>query len=226
MKTIHGVQVPTTLAEWADPAHTALIVVDMQNEIWSPKGGYSRNTDSEPTEAAPVIREIQRLLEAARRSGTLVVYAEYVHRNRLGANLMDGPNYAMHRDSDWVSCVREGTWGAQTIDELTPQEGEFVFTKSRGSSFKSTNMDDVLRTRGIRTLILTGCATGGCVMSTHIGALSHGYYPLLVTDAISPAGQESWSEWMQSMGPSCTAQQLTDCWQETGRDSAAETSKV
>ena len=226
MKTIHGVDVPTTLGEWADPAHAALIVVDMQNEIWSSKGGYARNTDSDPNELDPVIREIQRVLEAARRTGTLVVYAEYVHRNRLGANLMDGPNYATHRNADWVSCVTEGTWGAQTIDALAPQEGEFVFTKSRGSSFKSTNMDDVLRTRGIRTLILTGCATGGCVMSTHIGALSHGYYPLLVTDAISPAGQESWSEWMQSMGPSCTSEQLMECWHETTRTSSAEPSKV
>lgn len=226
MKTIHGVDVPTTLAELADPAGAALIVVDMQNEIWSPNGGYSRNTDSKPTETDPVIRVIQRLLGAARGSGTQVVYAEYVHRNRLGGNLMDGPNYATHRNADWVSCVTEGTWEAQTIDELAPQEGEFVFTKSRGSSFKSTNMDDVLRTRGIRTLILTGCATGGCVMSTHIGALSHGYYPLLVTDAISPAGQESWTEWMQSMGPSCTSEQLTECWQQTVRKSPAQTSKV
>ena len=226
MKTIHGVEMPTTLAEWADPDYSALIVVDMQNEIWSPKGGYSRNTDSEPSETAPVIREIQRLLEAARRAGALVVYAEYVHRNRLGANLMDGPNYATHRNADWVSCVTEGTWEAQTIDELAPQEGEFVFTKSRGSSFKSTNMDDVLRTRGIRTLVLTGCATGGCVMSTHIGALSNGYYPLLVTDAISPENQQQWTEWMQSMGPSCTAEQLVKCWQETGRKSSAQTSKA
>ena len=44
MKTIHGVKVPTTLADWAEPAHAALMVVDMQNEIWSPKGGYAHNT--------------------------------------------------------------------------------------------------------------------------------------------------------------------------------------
>ena len=226
MKTIHGVKVPTTLADWADPAHAALMVVDMQNEIWSPKGGYAHNTSSQPTEETPVIREMQRLLGAARESGTLVVYAEYVHRSRLGANLMDGPNYATHRHSDWVSCVTEGTWEAQTIEELAPQEGEFVFTKSRGSSFNGTGMDDVLRTRGIRTLILTGCATGGCVMSTHIGAMAHGYYPLLVTDAISPDNQQSWTKWMQSMGPSCTAEQLMECWQETGRKSTAQASRV
>jgi ureidoacrylate peracid hydrolase len=213
----------TTLTEVADPGHTAIIVIDMQNEIVSDQGGYATRTETGQTFATghqALIPKIQALLDAARRRGILVTFAEYIHRNRLGGNLMDGPNYFGHQDQTWISCAQDGTWGAQTIDELAPEPGDIVFTKSRGSAFSGTDLELTLRSRGIRTLVLTGTGSGGCVAFTCSDALMHGFYAVTVTDAIFNAGPGDVAmAWMGSLGPECSTDQLLEMWSDRPRRS-------
>ena len=163
---------------------------------------------------------MQVLLDAARRRGILVTYAEYTHRNRLGGNLMDGPNYFGHQDQSWISCAQDGTWDAQTVDELAPQPGDVVFTKSRGSSFSGTDLAMTLRSRGVRTLILTGTGSGGCVAFTCSDALMHGFYSVTVTDAVFNAGPGDLAmTWMASLGPECTTEELLETWNRGSEES-------
>ena len=215
----------TTLAEVTDPAHTAIIVIDMQNEIVSDQGGYATRTEEGQTFAKghqALIPNMQVLLDAARRRGILVTYAEYTHRNRLGGNLMDGPNYFGHQDQSWISCAQDGTWDAQTVDELAPQPGDVVFTKSRGSSFSGTDLAMTLRSRGIRTLVLTGTGSGGCVAFTCSDALMHGFYTVTVTDAVFNAGPGDLAmTWMASLGPECTTEELLETWNRRSEESEA-----
>ena len=119
----------------------------MQNEIVSTQGGYNRpdrTARADPTKHAVIprfreqVQSIQHLLQAARESGVLVVYAEYVHRDQNGKMIVNGPECYCHRHEDWVSCAVDGTWEAQVIQELAPQPGEITVKKCRGDAFYNT----------------------------------------------------------------------------------------
>ena len=140
MKVIEGIEVLTTLEELVDPKQTALMCIDMQNDNVSERGHMGPRVA--PVRA--IIPNIQRLLDAGRRAGALVTYAEFIHRNRDGVSLLDGPELWPHRDQSSIRLMQEDSWEAQTIDELTPQAGDLVILKSRGSAFCDTPLDSNL----------------------------------------------------------------------------------
>lgn len=82
----------------------------------------------------------------------------------------------------------EGTWDFQIVDALVPQAGDLVVLKTRYSGFAGTQLDSVLRVRGIRYLVFVGIATNVCVESTLRDAYFHEYWPILVTDGAMQAG--------------------------------------
>ncbi len=81
-----------------------------------------------------------------------------------------------------------GTWDFQIVDELVPQAGDTVIVKSRYSGFHATDLDSVLRSRGIRNLLMVGIASNVCVESTIRDAYFLEYWPVMVADATMPAG--------------------------------------
>ena len=211
MKVIEGIEVLTTLDELVDPKQTALMCIDMQNDNASERGHMGPRVA--PVRA--IIPNIQRLLDAGRRAGALVAYAEFIHRNRDGLSLLDGPELWPHRDQSSISLMQDGSWQAQTIDELTPRAGDLVILKSRGSAFCGTPLDSNLGARRIRSVIITGIATSGCVFATWIDARTHGYYPVLVTDAVAEAGggrHDIALEWMGGSAPSATTEEIIRLW--------------
>ena len=222
MKTINDVEILTTIEELVDPARSAVIVIDLQNEEVSAGGGYAK-TGADTSNLVAIVPGIQRLLAAARSLDVLVTYAEFIHRNSLGATLMNGPNVYCHRNSSWVSDVVEDTWEAQTVDELAPQAGDIIIRKSRASAMYHTRLDDALSTRGIRSLIITGCATGGCVMMTAVDAMHHGYYPVVVRDGVATYSLESHKRalaWMEGQFPTYNLDEILAAWGKTGLPSA------
>ena len=214
MKTAHGVQVLTTIDELTNAAQTAMIVIDMQNDDVSLQGGAATaGTDTSNHRA--IVPSIQKLLEAARRVGVLIVYVEFVHLNADGVSLMDGPSLYVHRNDDFVSLLRPGTWAAQTVDELAPQPGDLVFPKSRASAFRGTPLNAHLRTHGVRSLVLTGIATSGCVLHTHSDALMEGYYPVVVSDAVATSDDEKHRtalDWMSRRAPAFNTEEVLEVW--------------
>jgi nicotinamidase-related amidase len=192
-KNVNGVEVLTEVSELADPAHSAIIVIDMQNEIVSTQGGYNRpdrSLPAEPSKHAVIprfqaqVEAMRRLLAAARQVNVPVIYAQYIHRDQSGRMIVNGPECWTHYRESWVSCAVDGTWEAQTIQDLAPQPGEITIKKGRGDAFYNTYLDDLLHEKGITNLILTGTAGGGCVFATAMGAMERGYYPVWVSDCI------------------------------------------
>ena len=190
-KRINDVLVQTTLEELVAPAQTAVLVIDMQNEIVSTQGSYRRSdrkipADPQQHSIAPAyqkqVARIQELLALARARQMLVIYCEYIHRDRNGKMLVNGPEVWTHRRSDWVSCAVEGSWAAETIPELAPHPGDLVIRKARSNAFYQTYLEDVLRAHSIRNVLLTGTAGGGCVFATAMGAMERGYYAVFVKD--------------------------------------------
>ena len=183
MLRVNDVDVFDTAEELLDPKHTALLVIDMQNEMGSDKGGYAKN-GYDNSRILSVIPAIQKVLEAGRRAKLPIIYTEFIHRNRDGTTRMDGPNVYMHRKAHWISDVVEGSWEAKTLDELAPQPGDVVLQKSRASAARDTELDSILKKRHIQCVVLTGCLTDGCILKTAADMSERGYYCVVVTDAV------------------------------------------
>lgn len=173
-----------------DPAHTAVLVIDMQNDFGAPGGMFDRAG----VDIAPIRRAVAptaRVLAAARRHDLPVIYLTMQHR----ADLSDmGDMLAPHRikhaplgvgaaetGGDGRVLV-SGGWGIAIVPELAPVPGDIVVPKHRYSGFFETPLDGILRGLGIRVLVVTGCTTSVCVDSTIRDAMFRDYRCLLLED--------------------------------------------
>ena len=181
-----------------DPATTAVIVIDMQNAYASP-GGYLDLAGFDISGAARVIANTRGVLEVARAAGVQIIYfqngwdADYVEAGGPGS-----PNW--HK-SNALKTMRarpelrgtllaRGTWDYELVDELQPQPGDICLHKSRYSAFFNSQLDSVLRSRGIRTLVFVGIATNVCVESTLRDGFFLEYFGVVLEDATHQAGPE------------------------------------
>jgi nicotinamidase-related amidase len=150
-----------------DPTHSALVVVDMQNDFVH-QGGSLLVPDAEAT-----IPAINRLLQFARAHGIRVVYSQDTHR--------DGdPEWRI-----WPEHAREGTWGWQIVDELAPAQDDVVLRKLRWDAFYGTPLDHLLRLWGVDTLVICGTIANKGVHYTAASAALRWYEVVMPRDAIS-----------------------------------------
>ncbi|MBI2184046.1 MAG: cysteine hydrolase [Thaumarchaeota archaeon] len=158
-----------TESEWSfeeliDPKHTALIVIDMQNDYCSRKGSLcQRGSDvSMVEEMAP---KLVHLLTYCRENGILIIHTRNIHSEYTDTDAWKrrgGPK-AMSK------VARRGSWGAEWFEEhpeFTPRTGEYIVDKHRYSAFIGTDLEIVLKAKNIKTLVITGTATNVCVEST------------------------------------------------------------
>lgn len=179
-----------------DVASTALIVVDMQN-AYASQGGYLDLAGFGLDGMTEVIARIADLLPAARRAGVQVVFLQ----NGWDPGYVEagGPGSVNQCKSNAIRLMRErpelqgtllakGGWDYALIDALRPAPGDIVVPKPRYSGFVSTALDSILRSRGIRHLMLCGVATNVCVETTLRDAFGLEYHPILLRDACLQAG--------------------------------------
>jgi nicotinamidase-related amidase len=185
MRNFAGKLVYDALEEIVAAPHTALLVVDMQNDFCSPDGVFGkRGADTAPVRA--IIPATRRLLDTARRTGTRPIFLRHTHEPDL-SNLSPArlSFYAMlYGGADPYHAIR-GTWGHEIVGELAPKEGEIVIDKSRSSGFIATSLDLVLRSNRIETVVITGMATHACVESTARDAGFFDYYAVVVEDCVA-----------------------------------------
>jgi ureidoacrylate peracid hydrolase len=165
-----------------DPAHAALLIVDVQNYCAHPDDAGSRKLDAQQCRyLLGCLREIVlpnlRLLQSAcRRAHIEVVYAAVENMTR------DGRDRSLDYKISEIDVPR-GSWDARVLDEIAPAEDEMIFRKTSSSVFISTNIDYVLRNLGVRSLIVAGMMTDQCVESAVRDACDLGYLVTVVTDA-------------------------------------------
>jgi ureidoacrylate peracid hydrolase len=185
-----------------DPAQTAVIVVDMQNAFAS-KGGYLDLYGVDISGAPAVVQHINRVLAASRPAGMRVVFLQMGWEHDLcDAGSPNSPNWhkaralrLMRQRPDLQGKLMiKGTWDYALVDDLKPEPQDLVVHKPRYSGFYSTNLDMLLRERGIRHLVFTGIATNVCVESTLRDAFFLEYFPLLVTDSAMQSGPSAQQE--------------------------------
>jgi ureidoacrylate peracid hydrolase len=187
-----------------DPARTAVIVVDMQNDFGSKGGAFDRaGIDISGIRAA--IAPTVEVLAAARRLGIRIIYLKMGYRadlSDLGAP--DSPNHVRHLRifgvGETISIPHGGqgrilirdTWGTDIVDDLEPHAGDVVIYKTRFSGFYQTELDSVLKAADIKLLVVAGCTTSVCVESTVRDAFFRDYSCVLLTDCTSePIGHDA-----------------------------------
>jgi ureidoacrylate peracid hydrolase len=181
-----------------DPATTAVVVIDMQNAYASP-GGYLDLAGFDISGAPAVIRNIKGVLETARGAGMPVIYfqngwdPDYVEAGGPGSPNWHKSNALklMRRKPELQGkLLAKGGWDYELVQELPPQPGDIVVEKPRYSAFFNTNLDSVLRSRGIRSLVFTGIATNVCVESTLRDGFFLEYFGVVLHDATHHAGPD------------------------------------
>ena len=178
------------------PAETAVIVIDMQNAYASP-GGYVDLAGFDIAGAAGTIGRIGRVLDTARAAGVQVVYlqngwdADYVEAGGLGSPNWHKSNALKHmrKVPDLAGqLLARGGWDYALVDALAPQPGDIALHKTRYSAFFNSQLDSVLRARGIRTLVFVGIATNVCVESTLRDGFHLEYFGVMLEDATHHLG--------------------------------------
>jgi len=169
-----------------DPAHTALVIIDMQRDFIEP-GGFGETLGNDVSLLEAIVPACQAVLLAWRQAGGLVVHTREAHR----PDLSDCPPAKRNRGNPSLRIGDAGPMGRilvagepgnQIIPALAPVVGELVIDKPGKGAFYATGLHKMLQARGITHLVFMGVTTEVCVQTSMREANDRGYDGLLLTD--------------------------------------------
>ena len=202
---------PKTFSEKVNPANTALLVVDVQNDFCDPDGVFgSAGNDLSMVQA--VMPNILTLIDSARAAGVTVIFVQAIYDAIYLPPAWHERNVRLGFETP--RCL-QGTWGADFY-QVKPQPSELVLQKHRYSAFVDTELDAVLRGLGIQTVVALGVATNLCVESTARDAFMKGYYVALVDNASATYRKEQHDAALANIalgfGVVTTVEELREAW--------------
>ena len=173
---------------YMDVSHTALLLIDIQNDFCHTNGVAGLNGKSMAMMDG-MLSHSSRLLQAARKAGVLVVHVQHTVLP-IGGSDAPAWRYFLSPLSPDGAIVVHGTWGHGFMDAVKPLPGENILIKHRSSAFFNTQLDTLLRARQVRTIAICGVLAEGCVESTLRDSFHRDYYPVLVPDATASYSEE------------------------------------
>jgi nicotinamidase-related amidase len=165
---------------------TALIIIDMQRDFLEP-GGFGETLGNDVSQLAAAINSCRLVLDAARRHGLLIVHTREGHRPDLSdappAKLARGhPSLRIGAKGPMGRILVRGEPGHDIVSALYPAPGEPVIDKPGKGAFYQTELELILRNRGIENLLVCGVTTEVCVSTTVREANDRGYRCIVLAD--------------------------------------------
>ena len=171
-----------------DPKKTAVVLIEYQNDFTT-EGGTLHGAVKGVMDKNNMLANTVETVEKARKAGATIVFVPITFADGFG-EMRDEPYGILKGVKDSKSFVKGG-WGAAIVDALTPKAGDIVIEGKRGlGTFESTNLDWVLRQRGITDVALGGFLTNCCVESTMRSAYERGYNVVTLTDCTATLSEE------------------------------------
>lgn len=202
-----------SLGQKIDPRHAALLIVDMQNDFCH-RDGFSSKAGRDMSMRQAMAPRLVHLLDEARRNLVKVVFIRQINTDYVISEVALEQKMRQAKAGKQVICS-EGSWGAEFY-AVSPRPDEPVVSKHRYSAFIDTNLDLILRSTGIRTLIMTGVATNVCVESTARDGFMKDYYIVFVGDCTATATKEDHEATLRNIqtgfGVVANAEELIAAW--------------
>jgi nicotinamidase-related amidase len=171
-----------------DPTTTAVVLIEYQNDF-ATEGGGLHDAVRPVMEKTGMLANTALIVEAARAAGATIMHAPITFAE--GYNELGPHPYGILKGVVDGKVFVKGTWGAQIIDELAPAEGDILIEGKRGlDTFASTNLDFILRSKGIKTIALGGFLTNCCVESTMRSGYENGYQVITLSDCVAATSIE------------------------------------
>jgi ureidoacrylate peracid hydrolase len=206
------------LAALVDPRHSALVVIDIQNDSCHPDGVYAK-TGRDISLRRQAAHNTAEFLPMVRRFGVPIIFFKF-NQNRWNQS----PTWLRSANGMREAACIEGTWG-EDFYAVKPEPGDAVLVKHRYSAFIGTDFAMVLRSRGIRTLLLTGGGTNVCVEATAMDGFMLDYDIVVVADCCGTPTIEDHEPALKRMASLCaTVVESTDLvklWSERAAASPA-----
>ena len=175
-----------------DPKKTALVLIEFQNDFTT-EGGALHGAVKPVMEKTGMLNNTVETITEARNAGVTIVHAPITFVKGF-FEITDHP-YGILKGVVDTNAFIKGSWGGKITDQLQPQEGDIVVEGKRGlDTFASTNLDFILRSKGIENIVLAGFLTNCCVESTMRTGYEKGFNVYTLTDctaATSPEEQEA-----------------------------------
>lgn len=169
-----------------DPKSTALIVIDMQRDFVEP-GGFGEALGNDVSLVRRAIEPCRVVLEAARSAGLFIIHTREGHRRDLAdcppAKLTRGGKTFIGEQGPMGRILVRGEKGHDIIPEVYPKAGEPILDKPGKGAFFATDLELMLRTKGVKSLIICGVTTEVCVQTTAREANDRGFEVLIPQDA-------------------------------------------
>ena len=171
-----------------DPTRTALVCIDFQRDFVEP-GGFGEALGNDVSTLRPAVAPTERVLAAARDLGLTVIHTREGHRPDLtdlfpAKRDRGAPTLRIGDEGPMGRILVRGSRGHDIIPELYPTAGEVVLDKPGKGAFYSTDLETILRARGVTHLILTGVTTEVCVQTTAREANDRGFDCLVLSDCV------------------------------------------
>jgi nicotinamidase-related amidase len=171
-----------------DPKTTAVVLIEYQNDFTT-EGGVLHGAVASVMDKTGMLDNTKRVVDAAREAGATVMHAPITFAE--GYNELSSHPYGILKGVVDGNAFVKDSWGAAIVDDLAPRSGDIVIEGKRGlDTFASTNLDFILRSKGVKTIVLGGFLTNCCVESTMRTGYENGYEVITLSDCLAATSEE------------------------------------
>ncbi len=219
---LRGIEMPQrileTLEEQVKPEHTALIIVDPQNDFCASDGVAARLMGWDVSRIQSAVQRLNPFIQKARETGLMIVWTKSLVAADRARPSYRARSLIRRATTRNIAVVKEGSDGADWYSEVTkPIPDEYVVTKWHYDAFADTNLDLLLSSKGIKTLLVTGFSTNVCVETTARHGYIKGYYIVLVSDCTDAPTQQEYEPTVHNIrtyfGKVATSVEILKIWE-------------